>query len=194
MYPPNGPFYTTIDQTDAMVDMAYYIYDTCVKEGLYLDFKSHQVKFFSCPKNPPPPNNNLQPESKIFMHRMIVSELTELGESLHINPQDTIIQYKKHIQTNTEELAEAFRRFEGADDRFVVIMIVSLIRETCIAHRLPYEDFFQVVHLANIAKRNPATGEYNRRPDGKVIKPPGWKPPDLEESLRNFMLVHQLSF
>jgi len=37
-----------------------------------------------------------------------------------------------------------------------------------------------VVHAANMAKRNPATGKFEKRADGKIIKPPGWKAPDVE--------------
>ena len=191
---PNGPFYTTIEQTDAMVDMVYYIYETCVKEGVYFDFKSHQVKFFSCPNATPPESHTLKEESKIFLHRTVVSELTELGETLSIAPLDTVERYKEYTRINTEEITKAFETVEGYDDRRKIAMVIGLIKETCLSHLLPYEDVFMAVHLANIAKRNPVTGEFNRRPDGKVIKPRGWQPPDLEKVLTNFMDVHQLRF
>merc|ERR1711904_190637 len=42
---------------------------------------------------------------------------------------------------------------------------------------------FGVVHAANMAKRNPETGRFEKNADGKVIKPPGWKPPDVEGEL-----------
>merc|ERR1719453_976298 len=42
---------------------------------------------------------------------------------------------------------------------------------------------FGVVHAANMAKRNPETGHFEKNADGKVIKPPGWKPPDVEGEL-----------
>merc|ERR1712137_1346834 len=46
---------------------------------------------------------------------------------------------------------------------------------------------FGVVHTANMAKRNPETGRFEKNADGKVIKPPGWKPPNVEgELLRQF--------
>jgi predicted HAD superfamily Cof-like phosphohydrolase len=31
-----------------------------------------------------------------------------------------------------------------------------------------------------MAKRNPSTGKFEKRADGKIIKPPGWKAPDVE--------------
>ena len=39
---------------------------------------------------------------------------------------------------------------------------------------------FDMVHAANMAKRDPATGEFIKRADGKIIKPAGWKSPDVE--------------
>merc|ERR1712137_886756 len=46
---------------------------------------------------------------------------------------------------------------------------------------------FEVVHAANKAKRNPDTGRFEKNEDGKVIKPPGWQPPNVEgEIARQF--------
>merc|ERR1711939_1121041 len=42
---------------------------------------------------------------------------------------------------------------------------------------------FGVVHAANMAKRNPETGRFEKNADGKIIKPPGWKPPNVEAEL-----------
>jgi predicted HAD superfamily Cof-like phosphohydrolase len=39
---------------------------------------------------------------------------------------------------------------------------------------------FNMVHGANMAKRDPKTGEFIKRADGKIIKPEGWKSPDVE--------------
>jgi predicted HAD superfamily Cof-like phosphohydrolase len=39
---------------------------------------------------------------------------------------------------------------------------------------------FDIVHGANMAKRDPATGQFIKRADGKIIKPAGWKAPDVE--------------
>merc|ERR1719359_1138763 len=43
---------------------------------------------------------------------------------------------------------------------------------------------FQAVHAANMAKRDPATGEFIKRADGKIIKPAGWQPPDIVAEMR----------
>jgi len=47
---------------------------------------------------------------------------------------------------------------------------------------------FHIVHAANMAKRDPATGQFLKRDDGKIIKPAGWQPPDVKAEI-----VRQLS-
>ena len=36
----------------------------------------------------------------------------------------------------------------------------------------------------NMAKVDPVTGKVRRREDGKILKPEGWKPPDLSKFVR----------
>ena len=39
-----------------------------------------------------------------------------------------------------------------------------------------------------MAKRDPETGNFIKRADGKIIKPKGWKPPNVEEEIvRQYM-------
>lgn len=43
---------------------------------------------------------------------------------------------------------------------------------------------FGVVHAANMAKRDPTSGQFLKREDGKIIKPAGWTPPDVAGEVR----------
>jgi hypothetical protein len=46
---------------------------------------------------------------------------------------------------------------------------------------------FHIVHGANMAKRDPATGQFLKRADGKIIKPTGWQETDIKaEIVRQF--------
>ena len=38
---------------------------------------------------------------------------------------------------------------------------------------------WQEVVKTNMAKVDPETGKVRRRTDGKILKPEGWKPPDM---------------
>lgn len=43
---------------------------------------------------------------------------------------------------------------------------------------------FKVVHNANMAKKDEKTGKFPRREDGKIIKPQGWKPPNIVSEIK----------
>lgn len=49
---------------------------------------------------------------------------------------------------------------------------------------IPLDKVWKEVHRSNMAKIGP-NGEVKRREDGKVIKPDGWAPPDIEGILKN---------
>lgn len=49
---------------------------------------------------------------------------------------------------------------------------------------IPLDDVFAEVHRSNMQKLNPATGKPDVSPDGKVLKPDGWTPPDVAAVLR----------
>jgi len=51
---------------------------------------------------------------------------------------------------------------------------------TAAKHGVNMSKIFDVVHKANMDKRDPETGKFLRREtDGKIIKPEGWQPPDI---------------
>ena len=53
---------------------------------------------------------------------------------------------------------------------------------------------FDVVHAANMAKRDPTTGKFIRREDdGKIIKPAGWQPPDVTAEIKRQISVGKKS-
>merc|ERR1719168_400256 len=43
---------------------------------------------------------------------------------------------------------------------------------------------FELVHNANMAKRDPETGKFLKRDDGKIIKPKGWRAPNVSEEIK----------
>jgi energy-coupling factor transport system permease protein len=63
-------------------------------------------------------------------------------------------------------------------DAFVDIWYYSL--NTSAKHGANLSKIFDVVHQANMAKRDPVTGKFIRREqDGKVMKPVGWQSPNI---------------
>lgn len=47
------------------------------------------------------------------------------------------------------------------------------------------DKIFDAVHEANMAKRDTETGKFKRREDGKILKPEGWKSPNIVQVVKN---------
>ena len=70
-------------------------------------------------------------------------------------------------------------------DAFVDIWYYSL---NCMAKQgVNLSKIFDLVHNANMAKRDPLTGKFIKREDGKIIKPKGWKAPDVKAEIEKQM-------
>ena len=54
---------------------------------------------------------------------------------------------------------------------------------------IPFDAVWKEVARSNFAKIGP-NGEMHRRDDGKIIKPPGWEPPDLAAALSEEPATH----
>ena len=46
---------------------------------------------------------------------------------------------------------------------------------------------FDLVHEANMAKRDPQSGKFLKRADGKIIKPKGWRAPNVGQEILSQM-------
>ena len=51
---------------------------------------------------------------------------------------------------------------------------------TAVEYGIPLASVWQAIQNANMAKVDPTTGKVTKRADGKVLKPEGWQPPDIE--------------
>ena len=66
-------------------------------------------------------------------------------------------------------------------DAFVDIYYYSL---NCSAKNgVNLSSIFKLVHDANMAKKDPESGRFLRREDGKIIKPAGWVEPNITEEI-----------
>ena len=48
---------------------------------------------------------------------------------------------------------------------------------------IPLHKVWNEVQRTNMAKVDPSTGAVRKRADGKILKPPGWMPPDIASIL-----------
>jgi len=117
-----------------------------------------------------------------FIVKMILDELLELYSTV-LPPQ----RAKSVMMKMIEEAKEVRKMNCGPNDQheiiaeqgdaFVDIWYYSL---NCMAKKgVNLSAIFDLVHNANMAKRDPQTGKFEKRADGKIIKPRGWRAPNV---------------
>lgn len=132
-------------------------------------------------KLPTKPSKMSKDEVK-FIVRMVISEMLELCTTVTPNVEASFTFFKEcywemdrpkefvpDSKSDLEIMAEQY-------DSFVDAWYYML--NTAVKKGVNLDRIFQVVHSANMAKKFP-DGTFHRREDGKVIKPEGWKEPDI---------------
>jgi len=131
-----------------------------------------------------PDHPQIMSENEVsFIGKMIIDEVLELFASV-MTPQESKQLLKKFIDDSkdipkmdddkTEQIAEQA-------DAFVDIWYYSL--NAAAKKGINLSKIFDVVHNANMAKKDPISGKFLKREDGKIIKPQGWKPPDIKQEI-----------
>lgn len=97
---------------------------------------------------------------------------------------ENIEQYKLYhtlIKEEVQELEDSVTR-EDDVDALIDILVVTIGALHSIG--VDVNGAWHEVHASNMAKIDPETGKVRKREDGKVLKPEGWKPPELKQYLR----------
>lgn len=110
-----------------------------------------------------------EPEERSLRIKLIIEEIAEYSQA--------------ETQHDLVEIADAL-----AD-------IIYIALGTAVSYGIPLDNVFEEVHRSNMAKL--VDGKPLKREDGKVIKPAGWKPPDVEGILKksheeNALLIQQI--
>jgi len=82
-------------------------------------------------------------------------------------------EYEEYIQGECRNDLENIAK-ELAD-------IIYIVCGTAASYGIPLDRVFSEVHKSNMAKL--VDGKPIRRDDGKILKPDGWKPPDIKNIL-----------
>jgi predicted HAD superfamily Cof-like phosphohydrolase len=139
----------------------------------------------SCPATPQP----MTREAIKFIVRMVLSEMTELAQTVCESPEEAVRFVADCVGADTNmtytKPTDEVSLIAEQNDAFVDAWYYML---NCAAkHGVNLSAIFDVVHGANMAKRGP-DGKFHRRPeDGKVIKPDNWKEPDIAGEIRRQM-------
>jgi len=81
------------------------------------------------------------------------------------------------------ELIPAMRKGDLVEIADAMADSVYVIIGAALEYGIPLDHVWAAVQDANMAKVDPVTGKVWRREDGKVLKPPGWTPPDIRGAL-----------
>lgn len=96
-------------------------------------------------------------------------------------------QFNLYTSLIQEEVDELWAANSAADPKECLDALIDILVVTIGAiHSLGAdgEGAWNEVMRTNFAKIDPATGFVTKREDGKVLKPEGWKPPELDQFIQ----------
>lgn len=91
------------------------------------------------------------------------------------------------IEEEVKEYFEAEEKNDLTEIAKELADIVVVVAGCADVYGIPFEKVFEAVHKSNMAKA--PGGKVKRREDGKILKPDGWKPPDIKRILSGASIV-----
>jgi predicted HAD superfamily Cof-like phosphohydrolase len=86
-------------------------------------------------------------------------------------------------------LEEEFKEYMDAEQDLDIVGIADALADiiyiacgTAVSYGIPLDKVFEEVHRSNMSKL--VDGKVVRREDGKILKPQGWTPPQIETILK----------
>jgi len=101
----------------------------------------------------------------------------------HEKPTEILQHYARLrvdlIKEELEELEDGIGQDNIVEVADAITDLLYVVLGTAVAYGIDVEPLWEEVHKTNMAKE---VGR--KREDGKIIKPPGWVPPDIEGLLK----------
>ena len=97
---------------------------------------------------------------------------------------DNYNMYLDLITEEYEELQDAIEQNDTVEQLDALVDILVVTMGAIRAGGFDGEGAWKEVMDTNFAKIDPDTGKVRKREDGKVLKPEGWKAPELEKFIR----------
>lgn len=105
-------------------------------------------------------------------------ELKDIPESI----------YELRLRLLEEEFNE-FKEAHGEKDKVgmadALADMIYIAVGTANVMNIPLDKVWAEVQRSNMAKVDPVTGKVKKRDDGKILKPDGWTPPNIEGIIEN---------
>ena len=125
----------------------------------------------------------------MFIIRMVMSELDELACTVCETADERDIMMKDAL--DARDPCKGLRPTYSSKDELIGAQFDALVDawyyslNIAAKHGTNMSKIFDLVHKANMDKRDPETGKFLRRAsDGKIIKPKGWTSPDITEEIK----------
>lgn len=121
------------------------------------------------------------------MFEMVRDFHTAFGQRVGTKPEfpDT-----NERSLRTKLMKEEYNEYNKAEDNNdltnLAVELADIIYIACgtaVSYGIPLDEVFGAIHKANMEKL--IDGKVIRREDGKIKKPEGWKPADIEGILKN---------
>jgi predicted HAD superfamily Cof-like phosphohydrolase len=106
-----------------------------------------------------------------------------IGERPGLPAPEVVVQRQRLIAEEVAELDEALQRGDLAEVADALADLLYVTYGAAISFGIDIRPIFEAVHRANMAKVGGP-----RRPDGKLLKPDGWQPPDHQPALEQMRL------
>ena len=93
---------------------------------------------------------------------------------------ENISLYRNLIKEEFWEFQDGLKKQDDIEQLDACMDIIWVILGYCYMKGYNVEGAWKEVANSNLSKIDPVTGKVKKRDDGKVLKPEGWKPPQLE--------------
>jgi predicted HAD superfamily Cof-like phosphohydrolase len=135
-----------------------------------------------CPSYP----QKMTKEQVLFIIRMVMSELDELAATVSKNEEESSELMKEALST----IDKCHKFLYKSDVDLIAAQADSMVDawyymlNIASKHGMNLSKIFDIVHEANMDKRDPITKKFIRREsDGKVLKREGWQEPNINAEI-----------
>jgi predicted HAD superfamily Cof-like phosphohydrolase len=113
------------------------------------------------------------------------ADIERFGSACDQEPNEANYRmYLALIQEEYQELQDAVKAYDKVEQLDALVDILVVTMGAIRAAGWDGEAAWKEVMDTNFAKIDPETGKVRKREDGKVLKPEGWKPPELAKFIK----------
>jgi predicted HAD superfamily Cof-like phosphohydrolase len=152
---------------------------------------SEAVREFTAGAGQPTPNQptSMTNEEVLFLTKMILDETMEFMATI-LPPKEAkekminMIKDSKDLpqEVYAKDGSEEYKKIADQSDALIDVYYYS--QNAACKKGINLSSIFGMVHAANMAKRDPISKKFLKREDGKIIKPKGWQPPNVEKEIQ----------